>query len=129
MAEQRPFKSWVLGSSPSGLAGGRWCLYAWIMTLVLDRDAVRQAVSAYPVVRLRVFGSALTDRFDPDCSDIDLLVDFSDGLDDPFESYFGLKEDLETLFGRPVDLVMTDAIRNPYFLSAVEKQAKEVYAR
>lgn len=99
------------------------------MALVLGRDAVGRTVSAYPVVRLRVFGSALTDRFDPDFSDIDFLVDFSDGVDDPFESYFGLKEDLDLLFGRPVDLVMTEAIRDPHFLSVVEKLAEEIYVR
>lgn len=96
------------------------------MALVVDRDAVRRTVSAHPVARLRLFGSALTDRFDPESSDVDLLVDFSSGVEDPFESYFALKEDLEALFGRPVDLVMTEAIRNPLFLSAVEQQAEEI---
>lgn len=105
------------------------CLYPWDMALLLNPDAVAQAVSAYPVTRLRVFGSALTDRFKPDSSDIDFLVDFAEDVDDPFDSYFGLKEDLEALFGRPVDLVMTSAIRNPHFRSAVEQQAREIYAR
>ncbi len=96
---------------------------------LVDREAVARTVSGYPVVRLRVFGSVLTDRFDSHSSDIDLLVEFSEDVADPFDSYFGLKEDLETLFGRQVDLVMTNAIRNPHFLAAVEKQAEEIYAR
>lgn len=98
------------------------------MTAVLDRDAVAKIAESYAVKRLRVFGSVLTDRFDSKTSDIDLLVEFTDQAEDPFGAYFGLKEDLERLFGRSVDLVMTNAIRNPFFLSAVEDQAEELYA-
>ena len=42
---------------------------------------------------------------------------------DGFGSYFGLKEDLETLFSRPVDLVMPDALENPYFAESVAASA------
>jgi predicted nucleotidyltransferase len=36
-------------------------------------------------------------------------------------AYFGLQEDLERLFGMPVDLVEPGPIRNPYFRQAVEE--------
>ncbi len=75
-----------------------------------------------------MFGSALTDRFDPERSDVGLLVEFQSGIKDPFDAYFGLKEDLEANFGRSVDLVMPNAIRNPYFRSEVEIHAEELYA-
>ncbi len=38
--------------------------------------------------RIRLFGSALTDRFDPERSDVDLLVEFQGGIEDPFDAYF-----------------------------------------
>ncbi|MFQ5614711.1 MAG: nucleotidyltransferase family protein [Anaerolineae bacterium] len=51
-------------------------------------------------------------------SDLDFLVEFADFYAlGAFDRYFGLKEDLEQLFQRPVDLVEVKAIRNPYFLT------------
>lgn len=74
------------------------------------------------VRRLALFGSAASDRFDPSSSDLDLLVEFR--AMSPAEhahAYFGLQEDLERLFGMPVDLVEPGPIRNPYFRQAVEE--------
>jgi len=68
------------------------------------------------VRRLAVFGSAAGNRFDPKKSDLDLLVEFEAMSPvDHAEQYFGLAEDLEKLFSRPIDLVPARPIRNPYF--------------
>ncbi len=79
--------------------------------------------------RLDVFGSATGDDFDETRSDVDLLVEFS--YDVPgmsaLRQYFGFKEDLETLLGRPVDLV-SGAIDNPFFHAAVAETREYVYA-
>lgn len=81
------------------------------------------------VSRLEVFGSATGPRFDPTRSDIDFLVEFvAERPLDLVEAYFGLKEDLETLFSTQVDLVMTTAIKNPYFLESVNESRRLVYA-
>jgi predicted nucleotidyltransferase len=83
----------------------------------------------FGVRRLEVFGSAAGDRFDPSRSDLDFLVDF--GPASPSEMadrYFGLLEALEALFGRPIDLVMTAAIKNPYFLQGIEPSRTLLYA-
>lgn len=77
---------------------------------------------------MRVFGSATREDFDIDQSDVDLLVDFQPSIPDLFESYFGLKEDLELIFGRPVDLVMADAVKNPYFAARATAEAEDLYA-
>jgi hypothetical protein len=44
------------------------------------------------------------------------------------DSYFGLMEDLQKLFGLPVDLVEPGPITNPYFRQAVEKTQVVVHA-
>lgn len=98
------------------------------LRLAVDRDAVVAVCRARGVRRIRVFGSAVDDSFDATRSDVDLLVEFLPELADPFEAYFGLKEDLEVLFGRRVDLVMADAVRNPYFEAAANANAEELYA-
>lgn len=74
----------------------------------------------FGVQRLELFGSAATDGFDPEASDLDFLVEFDSDPTRRADRYFGLLEALEDLFGRPVDVVETSAIRNPYFLKMIE---------
>jgi predicted nucleotidyltransferase len=70
---------------------------------------------------LELFGSAVGDDFDPQRSDVDFLVEFESLAEGQHaDAYFGLRESLGSLFSRPVDLVMVRAIRNPYFLEAIE---------
>lgn len=95
---------------------------------VLDREAIARACRAHDVTRLRLFGSAATPGFSPERSDVDFLVNFAPGTPDPFDAYFGLKEDLERILGTEVDLVMADAVRNPHFASAALAGALELYA-
>jgi uncharacterized protein len=81
------------------------------------------------VRRLDLFGSAIGIEFDPAASDLDFLVEFG-----PFpqggysEHYFGLIEDLTALFGRPVDLLVARAVRNPYLLKSINQTRESVFA-
>jgi len=85
--------------------------------------------AVYGVKRLELFGSASRGNFDLEESDLDFLVEFA-ALHPlgAFDRYFGLKEDLEQLFQRPVDLVEVKAIKNPYFRQAIEQDKVLVYA-
>lgn len=77
--------------------------------------------------RLFVFGSVLTDRFN-DGSDIDMVVDFKkDEVEDYFDNYFDFKYSLQDLFGREVDLVEEQTIRNPYFRKSVDSTKQLIY--
>ena len=93
-------------------------------------DAIRDLCREFDVVRLEVFGSAATGDFDPDRSDIDFLVEYAPETDlGPWmKRYFDLKERLEQLLGRPVDLVMVGALRNPYFIRSVNETRRVLYA-
>ncbi len=44
------------------------------------------------------------------------------------DAYFGLKEELETLFDRDVDLVMESAVVNPYFREELDRTRTALYA-
>lgn len=78
---------------------------------------------------LDLFGSAARGDFDAEKSDLDFLVEFDRGGPiDAFEAYFGLKEALEELFGRPVDLVEAGAVENPYLKASIEASRENVYA-
>ena len=83
----------------------------------------------FRVRRLELFGSGSGDRFDATRSDLDFLVEFHPlPSGERADAYFGLKESMEALFGRSVDLVMTRAIRNPYFLEAIKSSRVQLYA-
>jgi uncharacterized protein len=82
----------------------------------------------FGVSRLEIFGSATTGAFDPQRSDLDFLVSFNADESNLFNRYFGLKESLEALYGRDVDLVMTGALKNRYFIDAVNRTRQLVYA-
>lgn len=81
------------------------------------------------VHRIELFGSAARPDFDPVSSDLDFLVTFQELDRNQYaDTYFGLLEDLQALFQRPVDLVVASAIHNPYFRQAIESTRTLVYA-
>ncbi|MFT4215113.1 MAG: nucleotidyltransferase domain-containing protein [Microbacterium sp.] len=79
------------------------------------RTPFGRACERYGVERLRVIGSVLTDRFDPDSSDVGLLVEFQPGRENLFRDCLDLKFELERMVGRGVDLVMERSVQNPFF--------------
>ncbi len=83
----------------------------------------------FHVRRLDLFGSASGGDFDPSHSDIDLLVEFEPGDTMPaLHQYFGLKDTLEVLLNRPVDLVVASAVKNPYIRRSIEESRETLYA-
>lgn len=83
----------------------------------------------FHVQRLELFGSALSSGFEPDRSDLDFLVEFELLPAGVYaNTFFGFREALEHLFGRPVDLVVASAIRNPYFRQSIEQAKALLYA-
>jgi hypothetical protein len=81
------------------------------------------------VRQLDLFGSATTDHFDPAHSDLDMLVVFADMLPGDYaDAYFTLKQGLEDLFGRDVDLVTASTLENPHFRREVESTKHSLFA-
>jgi len=92
-------------------------------------DTLRELCRRYGVARLDLFGSAATEAFNPEASDLDLLVEFEREHEmNAADRYFGLLFDLQNLFGREVDLVMDRAIRNRCFREEVQRTRKPLYA-
>lgn len=101
-----------------------------MVPLVESRKAELAALCRqFGVERLEVFGSAATGDYAPPRSDLDFLVEFGEGGPvRALDAYFGLKEALEALFGRPVELVIPAAVRNPYVWAEMERSRELVYA-
>ena len=93
------------------------------------RAALEKLCRRYHVRSLFLYGSAARDDFDPSRSDVDLLVEFETLPPGGYtDAYFGLRESLEALFDRDVDLVALSAVRNPYMKADIERTRTLVYA-
>ena len=100
------------------------------MNRIIERNISELAdlCNKHRVRKLVLFGSATSSDFEPASSDLDLAVEF-----EPMppaqhaDSYFGLMEDLQQLFARPVDLIEPGPIRNPYFRQAIERNQVVLY--
>lgn len=93
------------------------------------RSGIAAICQRYGIRRLEVFGSAAraTD-FDPTQSDADFLVEFASGVQPGLNAIFGAKADLESLWGRGVDLVEPDAVRNPYVLANINRHHEIIFS-
>ena len=92
-----------------------------------DLNRIKKLCNKYEVKSFAVFGSATREDFKDD-SDIDFVVDFEE--DDPFkytDLYFRLKENLEKLLKRQVDLIEERAIKNKFFRNELDKTKILIY--
>ncbi len=94
-----------------------------------NTDRLIELCLSHKVGQLYLFGSALTSQFNAS-SDIDFLVQFNPiDLLAYFDNYMDFKEQLELLFGRSVDLVEDQAIRNPIFRRVIDREKQLIYER
>lgn len=95
----------------------------------INLQRIKDLCRLHNVKSLAVFGSILTDRFN-DQSDVDLLVDFESMDHEKFDyvdNYFGLRDALESLLNRKVDLIETRGLRNKYFIANVNRTKQIIY--
>jgi len=74
------------------------------------------------------FGSSITDHFDAEKSDIDLVVKLN--IEDPIdygEALLSFWDELELLFNRKIDLLTDESINNPYLRKSIESTKKLIY--
>ena len=98
------------------------------MNLVeLNIEKIKNLCAKHKVSKLFVLGSVLKDTFTNE-SDIDLVVDFEKlDLSEYADNYFDLKDQLESIFNRPVDLLEEKGIRNPYLRKQIENEKHLIY--
>ena len=97
----------------------------------LPLEAIALVCQKHGVSELAVFGSVLRDDFDPARSDVDFLVRFIDNdAGDWAHKFMDMKEELEVLLGRSVDVVDWRGIEqstNPYRRNHILKHARTFY--
>ncbi len=91
-------------------------------------EAIHRLCRKFGVRRPAMFGSATRADFDPHRSDIDLAVEFAEvaGLS-PARQYFDFKQALETLLGRPVNLVELSAMPDSRLKRAIVRSQVPLY--
>ncbi|HRJ28784.1 MAG TPA: nucleotidyltransferase domain-containing protein [Cyclobacteriaceae bacterium] len=95
--------------------------------LEIYKDEIQRLCEKTGVKELYSFGSVNTTKFSKD-SDVDLMVDFE--TNDPIEytdNYFDLKFELERLLKRPIDLLESKAIKNPFLKENIDKSKILIY--
>jgi predicted nucleotidyltransferase len=90
-------------------------------------EVIKQICKEHKVKNFSAIGSVLTDRFSP-ASDIDFVVDFNEN--DPIkytDLYFRLKDSLERLFNREIDLIEARGIKNSFFKKEIDESKVVIY--
>lgn len=88
----------------------------------------RNLCEMHKVKYLYAFGSSVTEEFDYNKSDVDLLVEIDDV--DPIErgeKLISLWDMFEEFFNRKVDLLTYNSIRNPYLLKSIDSTKVLIY--
>lgn len=93
----------------------------------IDRKSIESFCRRWGVAELALFGSVLREDFRPD-SDVDVLVTFQPGRGIGFENRVAIQDELEALFGRRVDVVVKEALKNPFRRSAILSSLEVLYA-
>lgn len=96
--------------------------------ILARRDDIAALCRRHRARRLDLFGSAVRGDFEPGRSDLDFLVSFDELPPvEAYDAYFSLKEGLERLFSRSVDLVVERAVRNPHLRARLASEQQPVF--
>jgi predicted nucleotidyltransferase len=61
-------------------------------------------------------------------TEVDVLVQFLHDRDELFNRFFDLKEGLEQVFGRSVDMTVEETVRSPDVWESIEHNRRTIYA-
>ena len=97
------------------------------LPITINREQLAAFCRRWKIKELALFGSVLRENFRPD-SDIDVLVTFEPDGGITFDNRVEMLDELAAIFGREVDLVERNAIRNPFRRHAILTTKDVVYA-
>lgn len=97
------------------------------LPIALDREKIAAFCRRWKIKELALFGSVLREDFRPD-SDVDVLVSFEPESGITFDNRVEMLDELTEIFGRKVDLVEKDVIRNPFRRHEILTTKEVVYA-
>lgn len=93
-------------------------------------EAIRDFCHRWQIIELALFGSALREDFNAD-SDVDVLVQFRAGVRYTLSDLVMMGDEMEAIFGRPVDLIDRRAVeQSPNYIRRriILDSAEVIYA-
>jgi predicted nucleotidyltransferase len=93
----------------------------------INTDGIPAFCSRWKVRQLSFIGSVLRPDFGPQ-SDVDVVIAFDPAATWDMFDIVRMKDELESLFSRPVDIIEEAAVRNPYMLDSIRRTKQVVYA-
>jgi predicted nucleotidyltransferase len=87
---------------------------------------IKKLCITHNVDKMYLFGSALNSNFS-ERSDVDLLVKFKPLHVDYFNNYLDFKDELKKVFGREVDLLEEQTLKNPILINSINRSKKLIY--
>ncbi|HEX8324445.1 MAG TPA: nucleotidyltransferase domain-containing protein [Tepidisphaeraceae bacterium] len=95
--------------------------------LPMSETALADFCRTFGVAEVSLFGSILRDDFRPD-SDVDVMLAFQPGYGFTFENMPQIEDALQAIFGRPVDVIEKNRIRNPLRRQSIMSSYQVLYA-
>lgn len=94
--------------------------------IYISREKIEGFCRKWKIAEFSLFGSILKDNFGPE-SDVDVLVSFSKDADWSLFDLAVMEQELEEIFGRSVDLVEKEYIRNPFRRHSILNGKEVIY--
>ncbi len=93
----------------------------------IPRGRIAEFCRKWKVTEFSLFGSVLRDDFGPD-SDVDVLVSFDPAATWDLFDLVTMRDELMAMFGRAVDLVEKEGLRNPFRQRRILSTREVIYA-
>lgn len=95
--------------------------------ITLPQKEIEGFCIKWKVSEMALFGSVLSEEFRSE-SDIDILVSFKADAGWSLFDFVDMIDELKEIFGRKVDLVEKDSLRNPFRKQAILSSNEVIYA-
>jgi len=95
--------------------------------LRLPLTSITNFCKRWKVKEFSIFGSILREDFRPD-SDVDVLLSFAKDAPWGLFEFVDMKDELKAIFGREVDIVEKEGLRNPFRRHEILHSREVIYA-
>jgi predicted nucleotidyltransferase len=93
----------------------------------ISSDRIAEFCRKWRIAEFSLFGSILREDFGPD-SDVDVLVSFQPQAEWDLFDLVDMRDELMAMFGRDVDLVEKEGLRNPFRRRNILRTREVIYA-
>lgn len=93
----------------------------------IPKEKIEDFCHRWKVTEFALFGSVLREDFKPD-SDVDVLVTFAPDAPWSLLDIVTMQEELKAIFGREVDLLEKEGLRNPFRRHSILTTRRIIYA-